>query len=256
MSVEFTCGEPAALAGYLYDECDAAERAAVDAHLAVCPSCREELAALGATRSALASWRPPDAALGFRITSPHDEGDREAALTNVVRPAQWWRRPMPAWAQAAAAILIFAGGAVLGMRAADLAPAAPTVATGASATSNSSTASVSARDLAALEQRLRTEMSALRTATAATPGPQIPSHEAAVLQRVRALLAESEERQQRELAFRLTQVMRDVDSQRRMDLSRIEQTFGQMEGFTRPELADQRQMINYLIQRTGARAPQ
>ena len=41
-----------------------------------------------------------------------------------------------------------------------------------------------------------------------------------------------------------------------MDLTRIEQTFGQMEGFTRPELADQRQMINYLFQRTGARAPQ
>jgi hypothetical protein len=32
----------------------------------------------------------------------------------------------------------------------------------------------------------------------------------------------------------------------------IEQTFGQMEGYTRPELANQRQMINYLIQRTGA----
>jgi hypothetical protein len=54
----------------------------------------------------------------------------------------------------------------------------------------------------------------------------------------------------------LTQVIRDVDSQRRVDLSRIEQTFGQMEGFTRPELADQRQMLNFLIQRTGARAPQ
>jgi hypothetical protein len=69
---------------------------------------------------------------------------------------------------------------------------------------------------------------------------------------VRTLLAESEERQQRELALRLTQTLRDVDAQRRTDLMRIEQTFGQMEGSTRPELANQRQMINYLIQRTGA----
>jgi hypothetical protein len=42
-----------------------------------------------------------------------------------------------------------------------------------------------------------------------------------------------------------------------VDLMRIEQTFGQMEGFMRPELANQRQMINYMFQRTGAqRSPQ
>ncbi len=253
MSVEFTCGDPAALAGYLYDECDAAERAAVDAHLARCSSCAEELSALGATRSALASWTPPDAALGFRITSSHDE--TEATSGHVLRPARWWHRPMPAWAQAAAAILVFSGGALLGMRTASPPPAASPTATGVRATPEGGAASVSARDLAALEQRLRAEMGALRNAST-TPGPQAPPTEAAVLQRVRSLLAESEERQQRELALRLTQVIRDVDSQRRVDLSRIEQTFGQMEGFTRPELADQRQMLNFLIQRTGARAPQ
>jgi anti-sigma factor RsiW len=254
MSVEYTCGDPAALAGYLYDECGAAERAAVEAHLAVCPSCAEELAALGATRTALASWTPPDAALGFRITSSHDGTD--AASSHVLRPARWWHRPMPAWAQVAAAMLIFAGGAVLGMRTAGPAPVAPATAARAGTASAGGASSVSTADLAALEQRLRTEMTALRNAAATTSGRPIPASDAAVLQRVQTLLAESEERQQRELAFRLTQVMRDVDSQRRMDLSRIEQTFGQMEGFTRPELADQRQMLNYLIQRTGARAPQ
>ena len=258
MSVEFTCGDPAGLAGYLYDECDAAERSAVEAHLSVCPSCADELRALGATRTALASWAPPDAALGFRITSSPDASAADGAAT-VLRPARWWHRPMPAWAQAAAALLIFLGGAVLGMRtaapSADSPRTASTTATAVGATAAGGGASVSASDLAALERRLRAEMTTLRTAGTAA-GPQIPSNEAAVLQRVRALLAESEERQQRELAFRLTQVMRDVDSQRRMDLTRIEQTFGQLEGFTRPERADQRQMINYLFQRTGARAPQ
>jgi hypothetical protein len=250
MSVEFKCGDPAALAGYLYDECGADERAAVDAHLARCPICADEVRALGDTRTALAAWAPPDARLDFTITSAHDETARDVSTKSVLRPARWWRRPMPAWAQVAAAIFIFAAGAVLGMRSADPAPTAARVVAG------TTTSTVSAKDLAALEQRLRAEMTTLRSAAAPAQVQQGSSSDAAVLQRVRSLLAESEERQQRELAFRLTQVMRDVDAQRRMDLSRIEQTFGQMEGFTGPELANQRQMINYLIQRTGAQRPQ
>lgn len=259
MKVEFKCGDPAALAGYLYDECDAAERAAVEAHLAVCASCAAELGALGATRTALASWRPPDAQLGFRIM-------RDADASNVIHPPQfssqpWWQRPMPAWAQAAAAILIFAAGTGLGVRTASHAP--PTA--DARVQPSPAASTISAQDLAALEQRLRSEMQALRASGAAQPVRATADDAAvkeaavrdAVMERVARLVAESEERQERELALRLTQVLRDVDSQRRMDLSRIERTFGQMEGLTRPELADQRQMINYLIQRTGAqRAPQ
>jgi hypothetical protein len=248
MSVEFKCGDPAALAGYLYDECDAAERTQIEAHLAVCVSCATELGALGATRTALASWTPPEAQLGFRIT-------RDADAANVIQPPQfasrWWQRPLPAWAQAAAAVVIFAAGASLGMRTASQAPAQQ-----AQVQPAVSTSSISTQDLAALEQRLRSEMQAMRTSSVPQPA-RAASDENAVLERVAQLVAESEARQERELALRLTQVLRDVDSQRRMDLSRIERTFGQMEGLTRPELADQRQMINYLIQRTGAqRAPQ
>ena len=247
MTAEFKCGDPAALAGYLYDECDPAERVSVETHLAMCVTCAAEVAAMSATRSALASWTPPDAALGFRITSP-----REVEAANVLRPPQWWQRPLPAWAQAAAALLIFAAGAGLGMRSGNPPAAVPAP--------SAAISSVSAQDLAALEGRLRREMNTLRP-TSAAPTPVQPSHasaaDAAVLQRFRALLAESEQRQQRELALRVAQAIRDVDSQRRLDLMRIERTFGQMEGFTRPELADQRQMINYLIQRTGSqRTPQ
>jgi anti-sigma factor RsiW len=252
MKMEFKCGDPAALAGYLYDECDAAERAAIEAHLATCANCAAELAALGATRTALAAWRPPDVELGFRITS-----DREAvaAGTNtVLRPKQWWQRPLPAWAQAAAAVLIFTAGALMGMRTSQsVAPLQPTsIAT--------APAGVSSADLAAVEQRLRKEMVSLRSSSVpqTVQTVQTSTNEEALVRRVNALLAESERRQQRELALRLTQVLRDVDSQRTMDLSRIERTFGQMEGVTRPELAEQRQMLNYLIQRTTLqqRAPQ
>jgi anti-sigma factor RsiW len=258
MSVDFTCGDPAGLAGYLYDECDAGERAAIDAHLAVCPSCVSELTALGATRTALASWTPPEATLGFTIR-PADGADapqreRGRVLHAVDRAplgARWWQQPLPAWAQAAAAVLVFAVGLVVGMRT----PAAPAPASRAANPGIAAAApSVSPDDLAALEARLRAEMSARSATRAAAPAP---ASDDAVMQRVRALLTESEERQERQLAVRLAQVLRDVDTQRRVDLMRIEQTFGQMEGFMRPELANQRQMINYMFQRTGAqRSPQ
>jgi hypothetical protein len=256
MTVEFKCRSEqahAALAAYLYGESDAAERAAVEAHLAVCAACASELAALGATRSALASWAPPDAALGFRIVS--DRAPEPAAA--VLRPARWWRQPLPAWAQAAAALVIFAAGALLGMRAGTPAssPAAPVAASRQVAPAPAAS-SVSAQDLAALEQRLRREMNGLRSAPSATPVavPGAPSDEQ-VLQRVRALLTESEQRQQREMSIRLAQVLRDVDMQRRMDLARIEDTFGQMQGVTGAELLQQREVINYL-RRVSSQRPQ
>jgi hypothetical protein len=76
-----------------------------------------------------------------------------------------------------------------------------------------------------------------------------------VIQRVRALLAESEERQQREMSIRLAQVLRDVDMQRRTDLARIEDTFGEMQGVTGAELLQQREVLNYL-RRVSSQRPQ
>jgi anti-sigma factor RsiW len=249
MNVDFVCGSEraqAALAAYLYRECDAAERAAVEAHLAICDACAAELASLGATRSALASWAPPETELGFRIVSERDV----RPTATVLRPTRWWQRPLPAWAQAAAAIVIFAAGGLLGMRAGttDTAAPAPVVAS-APVESAGTASSVSAQDLAALEQRLRREMNGLRTAAQPAPvATQAAAVDEQVIQRVRALLAESEQRQEREMSIRLAQVLRDVDTQRRMDLVRIEDTFGQMEGITGAELRQQRQAIDYLRQ--------
>lgn len=252
MSVDFVCGSEqahAALAAYLYGECDIAERAAVEAHLAICDACASELASLGATRSALASWAPPEMELGFRIVS---ERDVQPAAT-VLRPARWWQQPLPAWAQAAAAIVIFAAGGLLGMRAGNENATTPAPMVASAPVENAGTSSpVSAQDLAALEQRLRGEMNALRTAS---PARVAANDSSQVIERVRALLAESEERQQRETAIRLSQVLRDVDMQRRMDLARIEDTFGQMQGQTGAELLQQREVLNYL-QRVSTRRPQ
>jgi hypothetical protein len=242
MSVEFTCGDPAALAGYLYDEYEnAAERAAVEAHLASCPRCAADVDALRTTRAVLASWAPPDAQLGFRITSDRDE--------KVLRPARWWQRPLPAWAQAAAAVLIFAAGAALGMRSAEP-PQSTAIAAQPASAPAAVAATVSPQDLAALEARLRAELGAARTATGAAVPVRATSDDA-VIERMRALIEESEQRQERQLVLGLRQVIRDVDAQRMVDLRNIEFTLGQMEAVTRPELQTQRNAIESLIRRTS-----
>jgi hypothetical protein len=110
-----TCGNHELLVSYLYDECEPAERQSIAAHVAICASCAEELRTLGDVRIDLAAWSPPAPPLGFQITRAESEQP-----ASVLRPAGlasrrsrsegWWRQPLPAWAQAAAAALIFAAG--------------------------------------------------------------------------------------------------------------------------------------------------
>src|SRR5687767_12925306 len=103
------CGNHEALIGYLYDECEPAERQAVAAHVALCASCAEAVHALGDTRAHLVSWTPPALPLGFQITRTESDTPAHVGAAKVLRPAAW-NRPLPAWAQVAAAVVIFAAG--------------------------------------------------------------------------------------------------------------------------------------------------
>ncbi len=250
MTETFQCGDNAALVGYLYGECEPAERRAIDQHLRVCPACAAELEALGATRIQMAAWTPPDAQLGFRMVSdaqPFDPAQGRPA--SVLRPPRWWARPIPAWAQAAAAAAIFAAGLSLGVLRGTASPAASAPVAAASSAASPALASVS--DLAALEQRLRSEMASemagLRTSAPAATSQGASASEAQILARVRALIDESEQRQQRELALRTAQVVRDFDSQRRVDLNNVRSIVGQVEGSTGAEIARQQQTLQYLM---------
>jgi len=271
MSETFVCGDNTALVGYLYDECEPAERAAIDAHIALCAACAAEVAALQSARLQLTAWTPPELDLGFAISRPHSSTIARSALSEVEgqatgpraqgsseasvspgargpRPGAWWfARPMPAWAQAAAACLIFGVGLSLGVLRGTT-PATPAAQTAAAvAASPASAASVTAQDLAALEQRLRAEMAELRSTPTLTSTGAPPGNNAQIMAQVRALIEESELRQQRELALRTAQVVRDFDSQRRVDLAQIQRNFGQIEGLTGAEVREQRQMLNYLM---------
>ena len=245
MNEHFQCGDNAALVGYLYGECEVEEQRAIDTHVAICAACTAELAALESTRQQLASWIPPDAHLGFQIVGPQAAGPigQQVEARSLKRGGWFWTQPLPAWMQAAAACAIFAAGVWMGVArgttpqasqpAADVVTAPVTVTNAATAT-----------DLQALEQRLRAEMTRMRTVSA--PSPRVANEED-LLARVRTMIDESEQRQQRELAVRVAQITGEVESQRRLDLAQIQRTLGQMEGQTGAEIRDQRQLVNYLM---------
>jgi putative zinc finger protein len=239
------------LIAYLYDDIDAAERAAFDAHLPACERCRRDLAALGGVRRQLAKWAPPEPQFTVHSSQPTASGSQPPA---PIPRVSWWRQ-IPAWAQVAAALLflgVAAGIANLDVRydASGLsvrtgwsrpAPIARQ-ATAANAVNVSNAANRD--DLAALERQLRGE---IRAAAPAQPARAAASADAELLRRVRALIDESEKRQQRELALRVGQVLRDVTAQRQVDLSKIDRNLGLIQNTTGVEILKQREMVNYLM---------
>jgi hypothetical protein len=151
------------------------------------------------------------------------------------RAVPWWRQPLPAWAQAAAAAAIFAAGWSIGTARGDAVEPLPRQ-------PGAAQAAVTRDDLARVEQRVRDELTAIRRTPSA---PRID--ERALMKRVQAMVAESEERQRRELALRTVQVMRDLDLQHRADLAQVQRSMGVLQGTIGAEVRQQRDGINYLI---------
>jgi anti-sigma factor RsiW len=261
MTNSFRCDDKALLVSYLYGEVSDADRAAVDSHVATCEACADELASLGAVRADLARWEPPAADLGFQIVKA---APRPA-------PQAWWRPPV--WAPLAlAAGLLLAVGAALANVEVQAANGGVTIRAGwshppltapgavagqapaheAVAVKTGITDAEMQKAMAALETRLRAEIGTTAQRSASPAAVPVSLQGSAVdrgelLQQVRNLVDESERRQQRELALRLAQVVQDVENQRRTDLVKIEQNFGQIESLTSQEAAHQRAITNYLV---------
>jgi len=255
------CNEQPALVDLLYDECDPQERRRLEAHVSICAACANDLGELRAVRSDLQTWTPPQPELGFRIVQDQVRVEQRGA-----RAARF----MPAWAMAAAAVLVLAAGAALAnlevrlggdgltIRTGWNQPAAPSMTPAAIQRVSTPTGQVSPwrADLATLERQLRREFSSLPAAPAPlmTRTGDRPSavRDAELLGRVRTLIEESEQRQQRELALRLTDVARDFEATRRADLVRIERGLNSLEQQTGVEVGRQREILNYFMRASTA----
>jgi hypothetical protein len=244
MAKRSMCDEKERLIAYVYGDCEDKERQQMAAHIAVCAACAEEADALQNMRGHLATWTPPDLALGFKVV--REESPRPAR--------RFW--PQPAWGLAmAAAVVLMAtmaaarleiqvgnGSVVVRSAWANDARQAPGL-----ATTSESPAQPWRAALSALEQRLRGELEPERAANAPAAVPAPATSDGDVLRRVRTLIQESEQRQKQELALRLAQVVQDFDRQRQVDLIRIQQGFGRIEGQNSAEAARQREALNYLM---------
>ena len=237
------CGDGQALIAYLYDECTANERSRMELHVQSCDVCATELAELEGARERLAVWAPPDAALGFRVAA-----EPPAPAPVVPIRVAWWRQPMPVWGQAVAAVALFGLGMAAGSRGLNggtgrNSPAAETA-----------RATVSPESLAQLESRMKQEIAAIRTASAAQAAPVAAANRAssnpgeeAIMRQVRELLRDSERRQDEAFTVRAAQLSRDAEIQRRVDLAQMQQTLTQVQGSTTEEVRRQREMLNYLV---------
>jgi hypothetical protein len=256
------CADKALLMSYLYGECDEVERRNVEQHLANCPACSTEIDQLRAVRVSLSDWRVPDRAPGVHV--PVATITEKSAEPPV--PRRSWTPPW--WLQTAAAVLLLAASAGLArvevqygangfvVRTGWRTPAA--VAPATSAPSANVIEQPWRLELAALERDLRNELRAARPTAVPPPAASQNAgadggeagarglNEAALLGRVQALIEQSEERQRREVAERLSGIVTEVEMQRRADLRGVQQRFGQLEGQTGIVVRQSQEMVNYL----------
>jgi anti-sigma factor RsiW len=241
------------LVSYLYDDLGDAERSRFESHLRGCDECRDELNGLRGVRADLISWTPPQPDFGFRVV-------REPKVLPM--PARSWRAwYTPAAGLAAAAVLVLAAAAGLARveihRGSDgftmrtgWSSSAPAVAAAPQPALTNVSASIDPALLAALERRL----AALETAphdAAASPVRNVSlsarASDEEILRRVRDLLAQSETKQQGQLALRISQVLVDVDAQRRADMATIESGLRKIDSRYTEDAVDRTRMANYLL---------
>jgi len=267
MMTETLCNYPDRdeyLVAYLYDDIDSAEQTAFGSHLSGCRHCQQDLLALRGVRSALSTWAPPEpvfsngesrvASPASRVPSPEARAAsrEQRAASREQRAASWWRE-MPAWAQVAAALFVLGVSATIANLDVRYDRSGLTIRTGWSQPRPAAQAPASATpwraELTALESELRSEMKASQAAAAAASAPaaQTVMSDADFRRRVRALLDESEKKQQNELALRLVQFQTDISAQRQADLRTINQSLGFIQRDTYGELLKQREGMNYLL---------
>jgi len=83
-------------------------------------------------------------------------------------------------------------------------------------------------------------------ATAQVQAVSAHGGDADIVRRMRALVDDSEKRQQRELALRLAELLRDVNVQRQADLAKVNRALGAVENNLGVEVLKTRQQVNLM----------
>lgn len=214
------CDEREPLLAYLYDETDPAERQRVEAHLATCETCRDELNGLRHVREDLLAWDVPD------------HGSVWKPFTSA-RPSWSWR-DVPAWTLAAAAAIVFAIGAgssvaanawltnTAPVRSASVVVPAP-LATAVAAPAAAAAAAVTKEELAAFETHLLKELQDAKASATVSAGLTSSEYDrllAIALEQHTTLLSSNKE------IGRLTQRVNNLETQ----LAQAQQPGGQQGG--------------------------
>jgi hypothetical protein len=263
----YTADRDETLVAYLYGEIDPAQRSAFEAHIATCDRCRHELVEMQGLRDQLQDWKVPETR---PIVSELHSQTPEAASGRRITA---WKllREVPAWGQLAAALLVLGVSAGIANLTIRYDHNGLTVRTGWSSTPTerqvdaskvpggsradaNASASPWRTDLTALETRLKTEFQASPERTLPPTRTAISSADSELLQQVRALIRESERKQQNELALRIAEVIREFDSKRGTDLVNINQTLRAMQSNTGIEVLKQREALSrldYLVRTSG-----
>lgn len=220
------CDDREKLIAYLYDEADASERRQVDAHLAECAACREELRGLRSVRQDLLAWEVPDhGSVWTPFAAP--------------QPAVWWRQ-VPAWGLAAAATLVFGIGLAGGLAARALA-SAPSVTQQAQVqlppqpvpAPVPQAVAATPEQVRALEERIASiERVALRR-----PEQAHVSDVALTRAELEQLIKESEGRINQRTAQKIYSAVIDMANQRQRDMASIAQQIGDAQDKTYLNLA-------------------
>jgi len=281
--MSFSCTDKDTLVAYVYGECDDALRTTVESHLATCAACADEVSGFGRVRTALSEWAPPDRVGSFRLVREEEVAAQAparilrparwwqapvpalakvaagillfaggAALANVevrygndgfsVRTG--WQRTPPADAREAA-----------DQRAAASAQAAPAAAVVPVVAPDRQVAGADAPwriEMASLERQLRDEFRRQLTAAraaGATAGPvgvptAVTADERRFMGAIQAMIDDSAQRQQLWTSYRISQVMGDLQAQRRADLARVQQNLDRLDALPATNTAPRGPMDN------------
>jgi hypothetical protein len=231
-----------ALLDYLYEEGDSTERFKIAKHLQECAACSVAVLEFQSVRGMLRDWTPPASELGFRMVKDGDAALSLSAPVNHGARGGWWQGSRVLF-QAAAAVVLFAAGMTVSQVNVRYANGEMTLSWGEVAPTPTSRGSIvlppqpaSSTPLDPLDRNEMERIIREQLARYASSGDTEQ-----LLQRVRTMIDQSEQRQQSVLALRLSQVAREVDTQHKADILNIQQDFGRQQEAT----------IDYLVRTSG-----